>query len=646
MAKLTEKTFATAVTLNSLIHIVNTGDTSQSAYGSSYKASLSQLVPLFGSNPDVTVTGGTYNPSTGIVTFFNNTGGTFNVSGFVTGFTDSYVSGGTYAAGTATFTNTTGGTFTVPGFYTGSSEFYVSDGSLTSNRFVDMNGFGLALSGGSSATLFGLIGTGDKSIQWSQTGVLNWDLINDAVTNDLQIDRYSSGGGYLDTPIFFEFSSGNVGIGNLSPTAKFHINNTTTGATFLAEDSTNPDSTPFIIDASGNTGIGTTNIQSGGTKLHISGNSRVLALEGFNHVYQEFYPQGLSSGRFGYFGYPSVGSTTLRIFNEVSGGTLSFGTSGTSRVTIDISGNIGIGTTTPTQLLDVNGTIRSRVTNGAILIGGSETSISGTPIGDGFRVRYEPDLFGSTRDGLVFEKTDVNGDTPDGGIMFANVGSGGTRVAAMSIRGTGRVGIGITSPTAQLHVNNTGTTNSFLVEDDTNPDTTPFVINNVGNVGIGTTTPSEILDVNGKTKTTTLQITSGATNGYVLTSDASGNATWQASSGGVTIDPYNNVGNTGTSFNWDVSGLSTNYEVTLTANTTLNLTNVRNGEYGTIVITQDGTGGRTLTFGTVNGSATTHRVVNGGAGTPTLTSNANATDILTFTYNGSTMFWTVGNDYT
>ena len=76
-------------------------------------------------------------------------------------------------------------------------------------------------------------------------------------------------------------------------------------------------------------------------------------------------------------------------------------------------------------------------------------------------------------------------------------------------------------------------------------------------------------------------MTSGATAGYVLTSDASGNASWQASTGGggVSIDPYNNVGSTGTSFNWNVSGLSTNYEVTLTANTTLNLSNVRNGEY-------------------------------------------------------------------
>ena len=50
-------------------------------------------------------------------------------------------------------------------------------------------------------------------------------------------------------------------------------------------------------------------------------------------------------------------------------------------------------------------------------------------------------------------------------------------------------------------------------------------------VGIGTTSPAEILDVNGKAKLSQLQVTTGATNGYVLTSDASGNATWQPSGG-------------------------------------------------------------------------------------------------------------------
>jgi hypothetical protein len=46
--------------------------------------------------------------------FRNNTGGTFNVTGFSTGTTDT-VTGGTYTAGTAVFRNNTGGTFNVTG---------------------------------------------------------------------------------------------------------------------------------------------------------------------------------------------------------------------------------------------------------------------------------------------------------------------------------------------------------------------------------------------------------------------------------------------------------------------------------------------------------------------------------------------------
>jgi hypothetical protein len=45
---------------------------------------------------DMTITGGTYNPTTGIGTFTNNSGGTFDVTGFLTGQTDIYVTGLTY----------------------------------------------------------------------------------------------------------------------------------------------------------------------------------------------------------------------------------------------------------------------------------------------------------------------------------------------------------------------------------------------------------------------------------------------------------------------------------------------------------------------------------------------------------------------
>ena len=49
-----------------------------------------------------------------------------------------------------------------------------------------------------------------------------------------------------------------------------------------------------------------------------------------------------------------------------------------------------------------------------------------------------------------------------------------------------------------------------------------------GNVGIGTDNPSEQLDVNGTVQMTGMKMTAGASDGHVLTSDASGSASWQA----------------------------------------------------------------------------------------------------------------------
>jgi hypothetical protein len=76
------------------------------------------------------VTGGTY--SNGTTIFTNNTGGTFNVTGFYTGLTDVYITGGTFSAGTITFTNTTGGTFNVTGITTTPSVNYTIYKALVS----------------------------------------------------------------------------------------------------------------------------------------------------------------------------------------------------------------------------------------------------------------------------------------------------------------------------------------------------------------------------------------------------------------------------------------------------------------------------------------------------------------------------------
>ena len=98
---------------------------------------------------------------------------------------------------------------------------------------------------------------------------------------------------------------------------------------------------------------------------------------------------------------------------------------------------------------------------------------------------------------------------------------------------------------------------------------------------------------------------------------------------------------------WTVSGGSSNYQATLTATTTtINLTNVRNGDYGTIILTQGSGGSKSITLGTVNGSAATHKIINGNNGVITLSTTAGAIDIVSFTYNGTNMYWTYGLNYT
>ena len=85
-----------------------------------------------------------------------------------------------------------------------------------------------------------------------------------------------------------------------------------------------------------------------------------------------------------------------------------------------------------------------------------------------------------------------------------------------------------------------------------------------------------------------------------------------------------------------------NASVTLGGNRTLSFSSTpASGSYGTLVITQDGTGGRTLTL-----PSGTNRVL-GSTSTTTvaLSSAANAKDILNFYFDGTTYFWNIGQGY-
>ena len=101
---------------------------------------LTQSLAILSS--DMTIVSGSYNPTNGVATFINNSGGTFNVTGFLTGYTDFVVSGLTYnnLTGTLTLSQTNGSVLTTSGFLTGTTtDFFVtggtySNGTLTLNR--------------------------------------------------------------------------------------------------------------------------------------------------------------------------------------------------------------------------------------------------------------------------------------------------------------------------------------------------------------------------------------------------------------------------------------------------------------------------------------------------------------------------------
>jgi hypothetical protein len=90
----------------------------------------------------------------------------------------------------------------------------------------------------------------------------------------------------------------------------------------------------------------------------------------------------------------------------------------------------------------------------------------------------------------------------------------------------------------------------------------------------------------------------------------------------------------GTTTTWDMN-LSSNAEVTISGSTTLSITNLVNGDSGTLVIIQSAPSG-TLTY--PSGSRYS-------GGVPYVLTGSGGVDILTFYYDGTNYYWNIGLSY-
>jgi len=277
---------------------------------------------------------------------------------------------------------------------------------------------------------------------------------------------------------FSILSSGNVGIGTVSPSAKLQIVDSTSGASVLKVDGTNGTLFEVVDDLSDS--LMSVNDAAGLPVFEVFADNHIVA---GRYNQNDFYLDGTS-------------------------------------------GNVGIGTASPNQKLEVFG--NQRISNSGVL-----------------------EFFGGT----VYPKISRNGTS--GGLIIDTAGGGvSNSVSLLSVRenggtdfvtvlGSGNVGIGTTSPANKFHIN-IGTNLNWIFGYPSNTTTSLAALNDAesayvdaridgltlalnsqsgGNVGIGTASPSQKLHVEGHIRVTGAYYDSNnstGSSGEILSSTGSG----------------------------------------------------------------------------------------------------------------------------
>ncbi|MFC1478850.1 hypothetical protein ACFL57_05270 [Candidatus Margulisiibacteriota bacterium] len=352
-----------------------------------------------------------------------------------------------------------------------------------------------------------------------------WNMFSHSNGNGLAF--YEETGGSAGYRLFLE-EGGDVGIGTIAPEGKLDIQNTTsdtpglrrwatlstsTGKYFamglndsgdmVFDELSDADSNVMTLGADGDVGIGTPTPEM---KLHVKGEGDVMQLiesttGGTNitsglKIRNDMGEEGsVYVGSSSHAPVPAIANrvslftSALDGVNLISGkadGDIRFYAGGTNseRMRIDPSGNVGIGTTAPTDLLHVVGE------DGDLFrIGSTGIDSNANMVLNNDSRTWRIFLNGSNEDSLNFRDT-----------------TGGRTI--MTMDNLGNVGIGDANPATKLEVAGTVSANAFVVggssigdghsldADDGDP-TDVVYVDAGGEVGIGKTNPDARLDVAG-----------------------------------------------------------------------------------------------------------------------------------------------------
>jgi hypothetical protein len=300
--------------------------------------------------------------------------------------------------------------------------------------------------------------------------------------------------------------AGTVGIGTTTPGAKLDIwGNLRVGTSSIPA--------LFVNTATSKVGIGTT---TGTNTLTVAG---TLSAEG---MYGSFlrtsgdFAVGLELIGTGEKGglYDLSTDSMIAVVND--GGQFFYGVDdvGTPSGGIVVDGpggNVGIGTTIPTEQLTVAGNIAlSPGANRTFGVAQSENSTNGFNLslfaGDAGNTAEDPYNGGAV---YIYGGSKTFAGT-DGNVILGHTGSAAR----------GNVGVGTTSPTSSFFIQGIGGTNPFAIASSTGASMLTLLQN--GNVGIGTTTPISKLSIVGTAGSTSniFTIASSSNSAYMVVTSA------------------------------------------------------------------------------------------------------------------------------